>query len=293
MARNALAKISVLIVTAFLAAAFACTSCGSAPKTVEEMTPEEAREELRRRGRDWGEYPFLFAVRDGDVVAVKLYLKAGISPDITDAKRLLYGTRHTPVLMHAVNVSDPEIALALIGAGADVNIKGPSGQTPLMTAAMRAEPGLVKALLEAGADPNARIGRNMTVLIYGVLGGRADLADDVFPGLLMDAIAGLSAEAQGVRRGDGSPRKGAFQGPPEILVMLIEAGADVNAQTAHGETALMYAAQLGLFEKAKVLLAYGADTGLKNFNGDTAIMRARKAKHPEMVQLLLQAAEGK
>lgn len=277
-----------LIPAIFLTISFCCFACAErngADRPIAEMTPDEAREKLKERGRDWGEYPFLFAVRDRDAIAVRLYLQAGMSPDVVDTKRILPGvSRPTPVLMYAVNIAEPDIALALIAAGANVRIKGQSEETPLMTAATRGEPRLVRALLDAGADPNARVGRNMTVLIHGVLGGSAD-PEEALADLLTNAAAGLS--------GGASRRMAAFRGPPEILTMLIEAGAEIDAQTAHGETALMYAAQAGLIEKAKVLLAHGADTSLKNMNGDTALTLAKKAKHPEMIQLLEQTGAVK
>ena len=284
-----------------LAMSLSCFACGGeyasggkTRKPIEEMTPEEARAKLKERGRDYGEYPFLFAMRDGDTIAVKLYLKAGMNPDTVDTKRILHrGSRGTHVLMHTLRVGRTEMAMALIEAGANIKIRDRNGTTPLMYAALRAEPQLVKALLKAGADPNARVGRNMTVLIYGVLGGRGEVKD-AFLNLWTDAAAGLSAEVQGgSRRGGNSPSQGAFQGPPEIVETLIKAGADPNAQTVHGETALMYAARAGLVEKVKVLLENGANPSLKNMTGDTALTLAGKAKHTDVVQLLKRAVAAK
>ena len=270
---------SILVISLTLSlCCFACDKGGGADKPIEQMTPVEARDMLRERGLDWGDYPFLFALRDRDAIAVRLYLQAGMDPDIVDTKRILPGSsRRTPALMYAVKLARPDIALALIGAGANVKVRGQSEETPLMMAAMRGEPQLVRALLDAGADPNARVGRNMTTLIHGVLGGSLDSEDP-----LADLLTSLS--------GGGLPSgSAARRGTPEVLTMLIEAGAEIDTQTAHGETALMYAAQAGLIEKAKALLALGADTNLENINGDTALSLAKKAKHPEMAQLLKQA----
>jgi len=109
-------------------------------------------------------------------------------------------------------------------------------------------------------------------------------------------------------------------GYTEIVQLLLEKGADVNAETNDGKTALMYAAAKGrteivqlLLEKGadvntkiygtpillwahenghtkiiQLLLEKGADVNAKNKYGETALMRAAKEKHIEIVQLLLE-----
>lgn len=267
----------------------------SRTKPVEEMTPAEAREVLMKTRRRYGEVPFFLYMREGNVRMVKLHLRAGMDPNIVDKHRLLYGARNEPVLIYAVSSSRSEMALALIDAGADVNIRNRGGMTPLMYAAMRDNPEIVKTLIEAGADVNARVRGNMMVLIYAVLGGRID-AEDAFSGLLMDAVMGLSAELHGggrTRRATPGSSGAEVRGSTECVKLLLEAGADIDAQTAHGETALMYAAHAGLFEKASVLLEYGADPSLKNMQGETALQIARKKGRTDIVELLRDAGAEK
>lgn len=52
--------------------------------------------------------------------------------------------------------SSPEVAAALIRAGADVSAADAVGTTPLMRAAFHGHTGVVRALLDAGASPLAR-----------------------------------------------------------------------------------------------------------------------------------------
>ena len=261
----------------------------SPTNNIDEMTPDEARKILSKTHRGYGEVPFLLYMREGNTRMVKLQLKAGMDPNTIDKHRLLYsGTRNDPVLMYAVSSSKSEIAMALIEAGADVTITGRNGMTPLMYAVIRDNPELVKALIKAGADVNGRVGANMTVLVYAVLGGRVD-SDDAFIGLLMNAVTGLSAELHGTgssRRGNLSTQDLALKDSPECVRLLLEAGADVDAQTAHGETALMYAAHTGRIKKARLLLEYGADPTLTNLQGETALRMAKKRDRTEMMQLL-------
>jgi ankyrin repeat protein len=131
----------------------------------------------------------------------------------------------------------------------------------------------------------------MTVLVYAVFGGRIS-PEDAFAGLLMNAVTGLSAELHGgggSSRGSGASNEMAIQDSPDCVKLLLEAGADVDAQTAHGETALMYAAYAGRTEKVKVLLEYGADPNLTNMQGETALKMAKKKGHADIMQLLREA----
>ena len=69
---------------------------------------------------------------------------------------------------------------------------------------------------------------------------------------------------------------------------LLKAGADANAATTEGETALMTVARTGNVEAAKVLLAHGADVNSKEqWRQQTPLMWAVAESHPEMAQELI------
>ena len=74
----------------------------------------------------------------------------------------------------------------------------------------------------------------------------------------------------------------------EIVRLLIQHGADVNAQDCDGMTALMYAAKVGHAELARVLVTKGADITLKNKERKTAISLAKSAGHPEVAGVIAQ-----
>ena len=77
-------------------------------------------------------------------------------------------------------------------------------------------------------------------------------------------------------------------GSAPMIAKLLDAGADANAATTEGETALMTVARTGNVEAAKVLLAHGADVNSKEqWRQQTPLMWAVAESHPEMAQELI------
>lgn len=62
----------------------------------------------------------------------------------------------------------------------------------------------------------------------------------------------------------------AQEGHGEVMRLLIDAGAELNARQSRRWTALMYAAERSREGAVALLLAKGANTALKNEGGDTA-----------------------
>ncbi|HEX8638571.1 MAG TPA: ankyrin repeat domain-containing protein, partial [Pyrinomonadaceae bacterium] len=63
----------------------------------------------------------------------------------------------------------------------------------------------------------------------------------------------------------------AFKGDTYMARLLIEHGADVNARSPDGKTALMFAAMFDRAEFIDLLLAHGADASLRSDDGVTAL----------------------
>ena len=80
----------------------------------------------------------------------------------------------------------------------------------------------------------------------------------------------------------------AFFGLKEIVGLLVEQKADVDAKAANGETALHGAAESGHPAVVQLLLEKGADVDAKAANGETALHRAAFGGHEAVVQLLLE-----
>ncbi len=82
----------------------------------------------------------------------------------------------------------------------------------------------------------------------------------------------------------------ARNGDVESVKSLLAKGADVNAKTQYGVTALSFAAERGHFEVVKTLLEDGADPNLKDTfeGGRTPLGNAAGRGHLRVVKLLLE-----
>ncbi|MGE4168704.1 MAG: ankyrin repeat domain-containing protein [Candidatus Babeliales bacterium] len=74
---------------------------------------------------------------------------------------------------------------------------------------------------------------------------------------------------------------------PEITSLLLQYNAQVNAKTVFGWTALMEAAYYNDAAMVQQLLQAGAKVALKNHLGRTALIDAQQRGHTEIVKLLL------
>ena len=80
----------------------------------------------------------------------------------------------------------------------------------------------------------------------------------------------------------------AFNGDTEMLQILLEAGADVNARDDEGSTALLECV-MEYAPCVELLLKAGADVNARDCENNTALMFASIDGNPEIVQMLLEA----
>ena len=69
-------------------------------------------------------------------------------------------------------------------------------------------------------------------------------------------------------------------------MLLIFAGADVNAKNVESETPLMKAARRGSVECVQALLKRGADSTVRDNEGKSALALAREGGNDDVVSLL-------
>lgn len=80
-----------------------------------------------------------------------------------------------------------------------------------------------------------------------------------------------------------------YYGYPQTSRLLMERGADVNATTNGGVTALHYAAQQGYPDMARDLLQKGADPKAVSAAGNTPLELAQAGGHQDVVEVLQQS----
>ena len=177
-------------------------------------------------------------------------------------------------IVEAAREGDVDAVRHLIESGADVNVAGGDGMTPLHWAAEHGDLEITRLLLEAGADVAAgtRIGT------YTPLHLAARGAHTASVRLLVEVGADITAATT---NSGATPLHlaAAADGGEDAVSVLIEAGADVNAKerAAGGQTPLMFAASYGRTESAKRLLAAGADPAVT-----TRVVNALKQLWDEM-----------
>ena len=155
-------------------------------------------------------------------------------------------------LMQALAYSDLDAIAALIEAGANLDIQDNDGNTALMTAELRENTTVANLLKQVGAS---QTGLNAVELLKAV--GRSDI-DSVRKLLQTD----INVNA---RVGETTALcRASMKRHPEIIKLLVAAGADVNQRSHEGSfNPLLYAAYYGDLESVRILLEAGADVHVR------------------------------
>ena len=211
-----------------------------------------------------------------DTETVDLLVRAGADVDAVNDLGV------TPLWLASTHGTQDDATLVtqLLRAGADPNVAHLSGESPLMAAARTGRVQVVMALLAEGADVNATdTGHDQTALMWA--------AANRHPGVVETLVAaGAEVEARSrVRvRKVYLPSRGASY--RLSFEQHIERG-DIEAREQGGFTALLFAAQQGDAESARVLLAAGADVNVAAPAGWSAVTVAVFTNHTAVAQLLL------
>lgn len=186
----------------------------------------------------------------------------------------------SPMLADYIKNSNPKGARSLIESGVfDLNAAGADSLTPLMLASKYGYADLVALLIEKGADLETTDSGGGTALFYAIDGGFTGIVK-----ILLDRGANFEhASSTGIRPLIIAAKK---TGGEDIVKLLIEKGASVNAETPYRDTALTWAAYSGNYDAAALLLAAGADPGVTTVHGDTAASLARKQGFPKIAELI-------
>jgi ankyrin repeat protein len=181
---------------------------------------KRSKEELARRGLEFSEEAFLAQVRDGPSEAVRLFLRAGMSPDIND--------QGFSPLLEAARRARSETARALIESGAAVNAKDPYGVTALMFSLIAGSTDIALELINNGADINSRDVDGRTALVEALT------SENEIPVEVIETLVRRGADVNVRLAGGLTPLMIAASGDSQVARILVEAGADMEAKDDRG-----------------------------------------------------------
>jgi uncharacterized protein len=217
----------------------------------------------------------LEAARKGDSGAVKHLLQEGAKIEVKDRDG------STPLAL-AANYHHADTAKTLLAKGADPLAGGLAGANALSDAANESNSTKVALILERGSDTKTSSGA-----LFAMSENRPLVVDE---------------------KKQDYPVELAFPNDSEIVKLLIEHGADIEARDVEGATPLMRAAEHGqtgnsaliaaacicavidmndTLPSMKLLLEKGADVNARNNVGTTALMAAAGWGRTANIQLLI------
>ena len=232
------------------------------------------RRELERRGIPAEGGELLRRASQGDGSAVRLLLRAGVSPQTRDEW-------DRTALHRAAWSHDLETLRFLVEAGADVNARDRQGRTPLAVAASHAVPGQVELLGEHGAELEARDETGITPLHRAVWGGDPTAID-----FLLSRRVNLDAQD---REGETALQLALRKGDRDLVIRLVQEGAQVNLRRADGAAPLHTAVMRTWPEIPMVLLTNRAEARIQDESGSTPLHRVVWDGTAEVAELLLSA----
>jgi hypothetical protein len=177
----------------------------------------------------------------------------------------------------AVNTDNARTVAELLAKGFDPNARSASGQVALYLAmGENFSPKVAEALLASPAlDLNLANAVGETPLMMAAMYGRLDWANK------------LLARGAAAHKPGWSPVHYAAIGPnTQVLAVLLDRGADIDARAPNGSTPLMMAARYGAEDNVKLLIRRGADKELRNDRNQSALDMARGAGRMYLVPML-------
>ena len=188
---------------------------------------------------------------------------------------------HLSALHYAVDLNHADVVGVLIDAGADIEARDKDFRTPLMFSCCTGELTIVKMLVEAGARVRAADKKGHTSLIYATAYGHTETVRYLvgLPAVDMSHMAHTDFGYTAVFV--------AAEKHADVLEVLIDAGADIEATNNIGMSPLLVASEHGNLRSVELLLKAGAGVCVADNKGDTCFTIAALGGHTETVRTLL------
>jgi ankyrin repeat protein len=219
---------------------------------------------------DVGATALMWAIDDPDKVL--LLLEHGADPNATSAEN------QTPLTIALANKASAAVVNLLLEHGANVDVKSYRGRNPFVAAG--GDEALLRTLLQHGVD-----GTRLSAGLSRAL----DAGCEACIQLLIKSVSKPALNSGLFQAAGGRDAR--------TLKMLLDRGADAKfADSGLGLTTLMYAAisEGAPLENSKTLIERGAEVNAKTADGTTALDFALRQGDQEVVKLLRQtgAKEG-
>ena len=211
----------------------------------------------------------------------------------------------TTKLLNAIVEKDTSIAELVLREFPESALEeGPKGESPILLAIYNGRPGLagdiarirkanvceaaalgdaeaLTRLLDSGASPNETSFDGWTALHLAAFMGSEDATRTLLK-------HGASIDAISTNGTANTPLCAALagRGNTEVVQILLDGGADVNALAAHGVTPLHLAASRGADNLVRELVTRGANVNAEMDDGTTPSAMAEQRGFPETAQLI-------
>jgi len=183
----------------------------------------------------------------------------------------------------AIRRDDSPALQALLRRGFDPNTKDPQGRSGLLIAAMTPAWKAAQVLANAPKiEAEARNKNDESPLMLAALNNQLDIAK-----VLIEKDADVN------KPGWAPLHYAASKGHVEMMALLLDNDAYIDAESPNKTTPLMMAAMYGSTSAVKALLEAGADPFLKNEQGLTAIDFAQRVNRAEAAGIIAAFIRGK
>lgn len=236
---------------------------------------------------------------------VKALLEAGANPNITNADG-------NSALYLAVQRNDAEMISAMLAKKANPNLPNQKGETPFLRALDQAHPKVIPLLLDGGGDANATDANGYTALCKAIDMGSTEMVARLFEhGATTRGVWQPSGDTPLHRAAatwdgtviiekeeshdtlvpwmssgnNGDPAKAIGK---ELVAILLQHDAPIEAVNTDGNTPLCSAARSGNLAAVQLLLARGVNIAVVNKRGETPLRLAVTRNSVDIARLLIE-----
>ncbi|KAF5296249.1 hypothetical protein FQA39_LY12586 [Lamprigera yunnana] len=217
----------------------------------------------------------IYAANSGHVNIVNFLLENDANIHCVDNENL-------SALSWAAHDGHTDCAAVLLNHHADIECTSKQGNTPLLYATQNGHNETVKMLLLHNASPNVKDNLGMYPLHHAAYNGHIDNVNTLLHKTEID-----------LRDADNRTPllHAAFNGYDRIVNILIENGANINAQDCDGLTALHWTCCNCHVTTAELLLQHNADANIKDLEELTPVMYAIIRESPPLVKMLIKKSD--